>query len=44
VAGFEVIGDKMEGKLGEHHSGELRQEMAKAKAERDMVGEFAKLG
>jgi len=35
--------EQMEGKLGDRHSGELRQEMAKAKAERNMVGEFAKL-
>jgi REP element-mobilizing transposase RayT len=36
--------EQMEGKLGEHHSGELRQEMAEAKAGRIMVEELARLG
>jgi hypothetical protein len=35
---------QMEGKLGEHHSGELRQKMAEAKAEQTMVDEVARLG
>jgi len=36
--------EQIAGKLGEHHSGELRQKMAEAKAKRIMVDEFARLG
>jgi len=35
---------QLEGKLGEHHSGELRLEMAQAKAERIMSQELKRLG
>jgi hypothetical protein len=34
----------MEGKLGEHHSGELHLEAAGAKGERIVVEELARLG
>ena len=34
----------MEGKLGDHHSGELRRETAEAKAERILVQELRSLG
>jgi hypothetical protein len=34
----------MEGKLGEHHSGELRRERAEAKAERIVAEELSRLG
>ena len=36
--------EKMEGKLGEHHSGELRQESATAKAERLIAEELGRRG
>ena len=36
--------ESMEGKLGQHHSGELRRESAEAKAERIMAGELKRLG
>jgi hypothetical protein len=36
--------EKMEGKLGEHHSGQLRLETAEAKADRIMAEELQKLG
>jgi REP element-mobilizing transposase RayT len=36
--------EKMEGKLGEHHSGELRRETAEAKAERIVAEELRRLG
>jgi REP element-mobilizing transposase RayT len=36
--------EKMEGKLGEHHSGQLRQESAQAKAERIVAEELKRLG
>ena len=36
--------ERMEGKLGPHHSGELRRESAEAKAERIMVAELKRLG
>ena len=35
---------RMEGELGEHHSGELRLETAKAKAERIIAEELSRLG
>ena len=35
---------KMDGKLGDHHSGELRRETAEAKAQRILVEELARLG
>jgi hypothetical protein len=35
---------EMEGKLGEHHAGELRREGAEAKAERIVAEELARLG
>ena len=35
---------RMEGKLGEHHSGELRLETTKAKAERIIAEELSRLG
>ena len=35
--------ERMEGKLGEHHSGRLRQESAQAKAERIIAGELQRL-
>ena len=34
----------MEGRLGEHHSGELRQEAGQAKAERSVAGQLEQLG
>ena len=34
----------MDGKLGDHHSGELRQETAEAKAERIIAEELHRLG
>ncbi len=34
----------MEGKLGEHHAGELRRETAQAKAERIVTEELGRLG
>jgi len=36
--------ESMEGKLGQHHSGELRRESAEAKAERIMAAELKRLG
>ena len=36
--------DRMEGKLGDHHSGQLRQETAEAKAERIIGEELRRLG
>jgi REP element-mobilizing transposase RayT len=36
--------ERMEGKLGEHHAGELRRETAQAKGERIMAEELARLG
>ena len=36
--------EAMEGKLGEHHSGELRRETAKAKAERIVAEELSRQG
>ena len=36
--------EQMEGKLGEHHSGELRREAAEAKAERIVAEELSRLG
>jgi putative transposase len=36
--------ERMEGKLGEHHSGKLRMETAQAKAERIIAEELGKLG
>src|SRR5207245_1086133 len=36
--------EKMEGKLGDHHSGELRRETAQAKAERILSQELDRLG
>jgi REP element-mobilizing transposase RayT len=36
--------EKMEGKLGEHHSGELRRETAEAKADRIIAEELSRLG
>ena len=36
--------EKMEGKLGEHHSGELRRETAEAKAKRIVAQELRRLG
>lgn len=36
--------EAMEGKLGEHHSGELRRETAEAKAERIVAEELGRLG
>ena len=36
--------EKMEGKLGDHHSGQLRQETAEAKAERIIGEELCRLG
>jgi hypothetical protein len=36
--------ERMQGKLGEHHSGALRLETAEAKAERIMAEELARLG
>ncbi len=36
--------EKMEGKLGEHHSGELRRETADAKAKRIVAQELRRLG
>ena len=36
--------EKMEDKLGEHHSGELRLESAEAKAERIVAEELKRLG
>ena len=36
--------EKMEDKLGEHHSGEMRRESAEAKAERLLSEELARLG
>jgi len=36
--------EKMEGQLGEHHSGELRRETAEAKAERIVAEELRRLG
>ncbi len=36
--------EKMEGKLGEHHSGELHREMAEAKAGRIVAEELRRLG
>ena len=36
--------ERMEGKLGDHHSGELRQETAEAKAERIIGEELHRLG
>ncbi len=36
--------EAMEGKLGEHHSGELRRETAEAKAERIVAEELSRLG
>jgi len=44
-AGFrKELLEKMEGKLGEHHSGELRRETAEAKAERIVAEELRRLG
>ena len=34
----------MEGRLGEHHAGELRRESAEARGERILVEELARLG
>ena len=36
--------EQMEGRLGDHHSGELRQETAQAKAERIVAEELARIG
>jgi REP element-mobilizing transposase RayT len=36
--------EKLDGNLGEHHSGELRQEVADARAERIMAEELKRLG
>jgi hypothetical protein len=36
--------ERMEGRLGEHHAGELRQESAEAKAERIVQEEVKRLG
>ena len=36
--------EQMEGKLGEHHSGELHRESAEARAERIMAEELGRLG
>ena len=36
--------ERLEGKLGEHHSGELRRETAEAKAERIIAEELRRLG
>ena len=36
--------ESIEGKLGQHHSGELRRESAEAKAERIMAAELKRLG